>query len=128
MTDPMPVVCLVRDLLFASRITGAAAGLAVPVRVVRDPAHLAAVDGRLLLVDLNQADAIPAAAAWQARTGRPAVGFVSHVDAETIAEARSAAVTRVLARSGFVRELPTLLKEAADPTGGPPPATLRPPA
>ena len=108
---PAPVLCLVRDLMFAGKITVAAGHAAVAVRVVRDPAQLTDLDGRLLIVDLNQAAALPAAVAWRRRTGRPVVGFVAHVDAETIAAARTAGVDRVLARSAFAQQLPTLLAQ-----------------
>jgi hypothetical protein len=112
MSEGRPVIVLVRDLIFASRITATAASVGTPITLVRDPAKLAdhtgAVDA-LLIVDLNLPDAIEAARAWKAATGGTATGFVSHVDTATIAAARDAGVDRVLARSRFVELLPTLL-------------------
>lgn len=64
----------------------------------------------MLIVDLNQPGAIGAAAEWGRSCGWPVVGFVSHVDADTIAAAREAGITQVLARSRFVEVLPQLLK------------------
>jgi hypothetical protein len=113
MSDPRPVIALVRDLIFASRITATAASVAAPVTVVRDPAKLAGhasdVADAVLIVDLNLPGAIAAARAWKAATGGVVTGFVSHVDTATIAAARDAGVDRVLARSRFVELLPALL-------------------
>jgi hypothetical protein len=104
------IVALVRDLLFGSRISAMAARLGVPMRMVRDSAALTGVPGQRLLVDLNQPGAIEAAAAWKsAGAGREVAGFVSHVDRETIERARARGVDQVLARSGFVEQLPSLI-------------------
>ena len=105
-----PVLVLVRDLIFSSRITATAKAVNVPVTVVRDPAQLAGKEGRRLIVDLNQAGAIDAAAAWKEAAGGDVVGFVSHVDADTIAAARAAGIEHVVARSRFVEDLPELLR------------------
>lgn len=106
-----PVLALVRDLLFSSKIMGAAKAAGVVVQVVRDPAKLGVEGGRLLLVDLNQEGAIDAAAGWGRATGGRTVGFVSHVDGEAIGAARSAGIGQVMARSAFVAALPELLSE-----------------
>jgi hypothetical protein len=103
------VVVLVRDLMFSSRIAATAKAANVPVKLLRDPAALAGVGGRLLIVDLNQAGAIDAAVAWKARSSGEVVGFVSHVDGDTIAHAKAAGVDRVIPRSRFVEVLPDLL-------------------
>ena len=105
------VLILARDLLLASRVTAAAAAVNVPCRVVRDPAQLAGLEGEKLIVDLNQPNTIEAAAAWRARTGRPVIGFVSHVDGDTVKAARAAGLDRVIARGQFVQILPELLTE-----------------
>jgi hypothetical protein len=103
------VLALVRDLMFSSRITATARSLAVDVRVIRDAASLGNQPGKLLLVDLNLAGAIDAASAWRNATGGAVIGFVSHVDAATIAKAREEGLERVMARSGFVEALPGIL-------------------
>ncbi len=105
-----PVLALVRDLLFSSRIVGAGKQAGKPLKIVRDPARLESESGSALLVDLNLEGAIEAAAAWQTRTGRPATGFVFHVDGPTIARARAAGLDRVMTRGQFADSLPTLLK------------------
>ena len=112
----MPVILLIRDLMFMARVTGTAKELGVPVKVVRDPAKLAAEaapgeagqSGRLI-VDLNLDGAIEAAAAWKAAGGGAVAGFVSHVDSDTIRRAREAGIDRVMPRSQFVQVLPDLL-------------------
>jgi hypothetical protein len=106
-----PVLVLVRDLIFASRITATAKAEGVAVVVIRDAAQLPGRAGRRLIVDLNQDGSIDAAAAWGKVTGRDVVGFVSHVDAATVARARDAGISRVVARSRFVEELPELLRD-----------------
>jgi hypothetical protein len=110
LTPPLPTLCLVRDLLFASKITVAAGHAGVTAVVVRDPSKLVDRDGSQLLVDLNQDGALAAAIAWRQRTGKPVVGFVSHVDTATIATARDAGIDRVLARSAFTAQLPQILR------------------
>ena len=112
---PAPVLALVRDLLFATKITATAAAVGVAVKLVRDPAKLAGSAGERLIVDLNLEGAIDAAAAWKAAGGGGVVGFVSHVDTATIERARAAGVDLVMARSRFVQVLTGLLKgEGAD--------------
>jgi hypothetical protein len=106
---PLPILALVRDLLFASKITATAASLGTCVQLIRDPAKLDAQQGSRLIVDLNLAGAIEAAQAWKGATGGEVVGFVSHVDTATIDRARATGVDRVLARSRFVELLPQLL-------------------
>lgn len=107
--DVTPILALVRDLLFSSRISATARAINRQVRIIREPAQLANETGNLLIVDLNLAGAVEAAAAWKTNSGQQVVGFVSHVDAETIAKARSLGIDRVMARSHFVEVLPKLL-------------------
>ena len=111
----VPVLVLVRDLLFASRISATARAIGVDVKMLRDEAKLAGETGRRLIVDLNQPAALEAAVAWKRERvdrdgGVEVVGFVSHVDAETIRRAREAGVDHVLPRSRFVTELESILR------------------
>jgi hypothetical protein len=104
------VLVLVRDLMFSSRISATARAEGTGVRLLREPAQLADASGDLLIVDLNQPGVIEPAAAWLAAgPARRVVGFVSHVDADTIKAARAAGL-EVLARSRFVEVLPELLR------------------
>ena len=113
----LPVLAVVRDLMFSSRIQQAGRHAGSEVKIVRDPATLAERDGRLVIVDLNLDGALDAATAWRARTNRPVVGFVQHVDAERIRAARAAGIDEVMPRSRFVVELPELLRPNT-PAGG----------
>ena len=105
----LPVLVLVRDLMFSSRISAAARATGVEIAVLRDPAQLRGARGRRLIVDLNQPGALEASIEWNSASACDVVGFVSHVDAETIARARAAGIDRVLPRSRFVEMLPELL-------------------
>jgi hypothetical protein len=106
------VLCLCRDLLFQSKITATARSAGVPVSVLRDPNQLTDRAASLLLVDLNQAGALDAAARWKTATVGAVVGFVSHVDAATITAARAAGITEILARSAFVDRLEAIITGA----------------
>ena len=106
-----PVIVLVRDLMFSSRIAATARAAAVPITLCRDPAQLPRDSNSLrLIVDLNLPGSIDAAIQWKRLSpGREVIGFVSHVDAVTIAHARTAGLDHVLPRSRFVEQLPDLL-------------------
>ena len=106
---PEPVLALVRDLMFQSRITAAGKRAGVAVNVIRDPAALAGAAGRLVIADLDQAGALEAAAAWAKARGRPAAGFVQHVNVEVIRAAQAAGFAPVVTRSRFDAVLPRLL-------------------
>src|SRR5262249_50966675 len=58
---------LVSDLLFSSKITTAAKGLGVAVKVIRDPGALRSESGDLVIVDLNQPGTLEAAIAWKSQ-------------------------------------------------------------
>ena len=110
MSEPLPVLVLVRDLMFSSRISAVARDAGVEVNLLRDPRKLAGTAGERLIVDLNQPGALEAAAAWKQASAGQVVGFVSHVDTDTINNARAAGLDRVLPRSRFVEELPRLVR------------------
>ncbi|MGE0863206.1 MAG: hypothetical protein AB7P34_04820 [Vicinamibacterales bacterium] len=113
------MVVAVDDLLFASRISSAAKALGVEIAFARSPeAIVEAVRTRaprLVILDLNSLkvrplEAVAALRADPALAGVPTLGFVSHVQADLITEARAAGVGQVLARSAFVNQLPQLLQ------------------
>ena len=104
-----PVLALVRDLMFGSRITATAREVGARVEVIRNPKDLPGRSGSLLLADLNLEGAIEAAAQWKQAHDAQVIGFVSHTDAATIARAREAGIDRVMARGGFVEALPAIL-------------------
>ena len=117
-TDSDRIVVLVRDLLFSSRISATAKAVGANVKLLRDPAQLAAADGEKLIVDLNQPGAMEAAAEWKTRTSGIVIGFASHTDSATIARARELRIDLVLARSAFVAQLSQLLHESSDAGDG----------
>lgn len=117
MDSPEPVLVLVRDLIFASRIVATARAEDVAMTLIRDAARLdVRTPGRAVILDLNEPGALERAAAWRrADPARRVVGFVSHTDAATIRAARdSGAVDRILARSEFTARLPEILRAARD--------------
>ncbi|MDH4065615.1 MAG: response regulator [Acidobacteriota bacterium] len=113
------ILVAVDDLMFSSRISTAAKAVGAPIRFARSlEAVLDAARAEtpsMVILDLNSARLQPLAIV-AALTADPAlvhvatVGFVSHVDTATIEAARAAGVGRVLARSAFVEQLPTLLQ------------------
>jgi len=108
-----PILALVRDLMFSGRIMAEARAAGANVKVIRDPGQVAKLEtsaGGFMIADLNLEGAIAAAADWRRRTSGAVVGFVSHVDAEAISQAKAAGLDQVLARSRFVQVLPDLLK------------------
>ena len=96
----------------ASRIGVTARAIGVDIKPLRDPATLTAenAEGERLIVDLNQPGALDAAVEWKKRTGGEVIGFVAHVDADTIRRARDEGIDQVLPRSRFVAELESLLR------------------
>ena len=116
-----PVLAVVDDLMFLSRIREAARGAGLGVRAVRTTAELvgAARDGaRLVLVDADSgrlpwAEAVRALRADETTNRLLVVAFLSHVHAERADEARAAGCSRVLARGAFVQELPRIMTAAA---------------
>jgi hypothetical protein len=108
--DDPPILVLVRDLLFSSKIAATASAAGAKIQLLRDPQQLTAQPGVKLIVDLNQPAALDAAAQWKLTSGGRVIGFVSHVDSATIDRARELGIDQILPRSQFVTLLPDLLK------------------
>jgi len=106
---PEPVLILIRDLMFVSKVTGTAARLGVPVKVIREPAKLESEAGRTVLVDLSLPGAADAAGKWAAAPGRQAVGFIGHTETAAMQAAKAAGVSRVMTKGTFTAELERLL-------------------
>lgn len=117
------VLALVNDLIFASRVASAAkvAGRNAAT-YQRSSELLERVDPertRLVLVDLDARGGDPVELIGRLKADADArrvsvVAFGSHVDTAALQAARDAGADRVLARSAFVRELPSLIEEAHD--------------
>jgi CheY-like chemotaxis protein len=115
------IIAVVDDLLFCSRIRGAARQAGVPIRFVRSPQALreaaAAAAPALVILDLDadRLDPLGVVASLKAdpaTTGVRTVGFVSHVRADRVAAARAAGVDEVMARSAFAADLPAIVGAA----------------
>lgn len=117
-----PPVVVVADMLFASRVRGAAQAAGVGVATVGRADALARAlkrgGARLVLLDLELRSGDAAAAIREVRSD-PAhadltiVAWASHTNGEVLKAAREAGADRVLARSAFVNVLPELLMAAA---------------
>ncbi|MBS1820185.1 MAG: response regulator [Acidobacteria bacterium] len=113
------ILAILDDLLFTSKIRGAATQAGATVSFARSCAQaleqVRALSPSLVILDLNNPRTDPiglvsAMKADPALASIPTVGYVSHVDADTIAAARAAGISDVLARSAFVHALPELLR------------------
>jgi PleD family two-component response regulator len=112
------ILCAVEDLLFSVKISTAAKALGADVRFTRSADEVVS-DVRerqpsLVIFDLNSRKLRPmeAIAALKGDDGLRDIrtlGYVSHVDTDTVAAARDAGIDEVLARSAFVARLGDIL-------------------
>ena len=112
------ILVVADDLLFRSKISTVAKSLGVVVRAATTPEaaveRASADKPTLVLLDLDGQRPAPFEvlerfAADSTLKALPTVGFVSHVHAHLVQRARELGIGRVLARSAFVAELPTIL-------------------
>lgn len=113
------VLFLSSDLMFSSRVLGAAKQLGVDLQLVTKPSDLPSrltSDCRLLLIDLAQPQLEVSAAITALRQIAPAaqsVAFGSHVDTASLAAAKEAGCDVVLSRSQFQNQYAGLLRDFA---------------
>lgn len=117
-----PVLLVISDLIFRSRIDDAARHASVPLRVAKSmeqlERHLSKEMPSLVIVDL-EADTIDTIAAIRHLRSLPGgdelriVGYAGHTNVDAIKAGREAGAGVVLARSGFIAQLPSLLARAA---------------
>jgi CheY-like chemotaxis protein len=107
---------LCNDLLFSSRITGVARDLGLAIRIARTPEQLAELartqPPACVVIDLAHPGLDIATLVQQLRPQGTApwlVSYGSHVDAQTLHQARAAGCDVVLPRSKFVEDLPAAL-------------------
>ena len=112
----MPLLALVDDLLFRSRLDASARHLGIAPRLIRDSealqCALAEQPWSLLLVDLNLASGCALESIRIARTHTPQlpiIGFCAHVQTELPAQAVAAGCTEVLSHGQLIQRLPDLL-------------------
>lgn len=117
----MPTVLfLTTDLMFSSRVLGAAKTLGLDCRLFANPQQLVASVGDcpLALIDLGLTPLdLPAAVAAIRHTAPEAkiVAFGPHVDQQLLAAAKDAGCDVVLPRSQFNQHYVALLQAAAKP-------------
>jgi CheY-like chemotaxis protein len=112
------VLCVVEDLIFSIKISTAAKALGVDIYFERKAEmvvpRIRETRPSLVIFDLNSAklqpmEAIAAMKADPVLKGIPTLGYVSHVQTDTIAAARAAGIDQVLARSAFSDRLGEIL-------------------
>jgi CheY-like chemotaxis protein len=115
------IVCVVDDLIFSIKISTAARHLGVDMYFERAKDRVLGTvkDKRpsLVIFDLNSARLAPMEmiVAMKADPELQAIrtlGYVAHVDADTIERARAAGIDQVLARSAFSDRLREILTTA----------------
>jgi len=116
-----PILAVVDDLIFLSKIQQTAQQVGVPLEVI-DPSQ---VEERVkdflnhsIILDLDHrsgraVDVARALKANPATRNVQLVAFLSHVQGELAAAARAAGCDTVLARSAFAEQLPQLLLKLA---------------
>jgi DNA-binding NarL/FixJ family response regulator len=110
------------DLIFSIKIQTAAKSIGgIDLYFERSPEmtlpRIREKQPSLVIFDLNSRKMNPMAVIAEMKTdaglkGIRTLGFVSHVDSETIAAARAAGVDQVLARSAFAAQLESILTTA----------------
>src|SRR5467141_4584303 len=113
------VVALMDDLFFQMKLAETAKQMGVEVKVATNGEALEGLmssEPKLVIVDLN-ARSQPLRAIEKLRQTRKdvrVVGFLSHVQTELAAQARTAGCDEVLPRSSFTQNLATILSAAKD--------------
>ena len=114
------ILCLIDDLLFSIKISTAAKGLGVDVYFERAPEmavpRIREKKPSLVILDLNSAKLRPIEVIAELKADPDlkevaTLGYVSHVQADVIAAARSAGIDEVLARSAFADQLGEILTQ-----------------
>ena len=115
------IVCVVDDLIFSIKISTAAKHLGVDMYFERSRDKVLQTvrekQPSLVIFDLNSSklapiDAIAALKEEPTLSTIRTLGYVSHVDSETIERARGAGIDQVLARSAFSEKLGEILTSA----------------
>jgi hypothetical protein len=105
------IAAFVDDLLFRSKIHAAASATGAAVSFVRAAPAAPLAGARLAILNLDAPRAVELISALTAsHPSLRLVGFVSHVNADRIRDARAAGPVEVMARSAFVAALPSLLQ------------------
>ena len=118
-----PVLCVMSDLMFRSRIDDVTTRLGLPLRAAKSmdqlERHLANGAPAIAIVDL-ECDALDPTAAIQRLRALPdggalaIIGYAGHTNATAIAAGRAAGAGVVLARSAFTAQLAPMLERVAE--------------
>jgi DNA-binding NarL/FixJ family response regulator len=112
------ILCAIDDLIFSIKISTAAKQLGVEVFFERSADRvldrIREKQPSLVILDLNSVKMNPLGTLTAMKSDAAlgvirTLGYVSHVDSETIAAARAAGVDQVMARSAFVERLAEIL-------------------
>ena len=118
------ILCAVDDLIFSIKISTAAKALDVDIYFERSADQVVPrvreKQPSLVILDLNSSklrpmEVITALKADPDLKGIQTLGYVSHVQTETIEAARNAGIDQVLARSAFSDRLGEILTSARTP-------------
>lgn len=113
------VVFYSNDMVFPSRVAGAATSAGVSLSVAPVPSSLGrqlGADTRLVLVDLGMSDLDLPALIQQVAVASPqakCLGFGPHVDENLLRSAKEAGFTMVLTRGQFQQSFPMILAQMA---------------
>lgn len=114
------IAALVPDLIFATKIASTARSLGVQVANIRTldqlTERLSSNHDALVLIDLEAPDLDPIHAielCKQSEHQPRTIAFGSHVRTDLLGAARRAGADEVLARSGFVGRLPSMLQSVS---------------
>ena len=115
------ILCAVDDLMFSIKISTAAKALGVEIYFERTPGEVVnrirEKQPSLVIFDLNSSklrpmEVIAALKADPGLKGIQTLGYVAHVQTDTIEAARKAGIDQVLARSAFSDRLAEILTSA----------------
>ena len=122
------ILAVADDLMFRSKISAAAKGSGFVLKVATSPdavvTHATELRPSVILIDLDGQRTQPLETLRRLKaeptlTDVPTVGFVSHVHADLIQEARRIGIGEVYARSAFSASLPAILASYETPGPGP---------
>ncbi len=118
------IVFYSNDMVFPSRVAGAATQMGISLSVAPVPSSFArqlGPDTRLVLVDLSMSDLDLPALIQQVALASPeakCLGFGPHVDETLLASAKAAGFAMVLTRGQFQQSFPMILAQiSALPSG-----------
>ncbi len=115
-----PIVALVTDLIFSTKIASTGATFGAPVRITRNlddfRTAINEADTKLAIIDMNASGMDPLDAIRIARESPRAphtIAYLSHVQTDLAESARANGVDEVMPRSEFSARLPAILQSVS---------------